>query len=123
MPNYVEEPPSLKERFDHSDKLIQDHAKAILQRLVEFRDETDKRLEGLRASIPFAAKGHLDPLKDGLKEHFEAIDADMKVLKKAVGCILLGLAGQPVNIGSDLLESLGFKTSSIVPASAIVKPS
>jgi len=57
------------------------------------------------------------------RERFEAIDADMKVLKKGVGCILLGLAGQPVNIGSDLLEALGFKTSSIVPASAIVKPS
>ena len=57
------------------------------------------------------------------KERFEAIDADLKVLKKAVGCILLGLAGQPVNVNAELLESLGFKASPIIPASAVVKAS
>ena len=70
------------------------------------------------------------------KERFESLElrldmqsqivnkshADLKTIKRALGSILLGLAGQPVNVGPDLLEALGFKTSSIVPASAIVKP-
>lgn len=57
------------------------------------------------------------------RERFDAIDGDLRAIKKAVGCILLGLAGQPVNVGPDLLEQLGFKTSPIVPASPIIKPS
>lgn len=82
MPNYVDEPPTFKERFDAIETIL------AIQR---------KRLEDI---------------EDG-----------QKAIKKAVGCILLGLAGQPVNIGEELMQSLGFKTSSIVPASAIVKPS
>lgn len=100
MPNYVEEPPSLKERFDALESLVNtvwDHVQGVITSQAD--NETQRR-------------------QDHEENH-----ADLKVLKKAVGCILLGLAGQPVNIGSDLLESLGFKTSSIVPASAIVKPS
>lgn len=82
MSNFVDEPPSLKERFDALETIL------AIQR---------KRLE---------------EIEDGLT-----------VLKKAVGCILLGLAGQPVNVGPDLMERLGFKTSSIVPASVITKAS
>lgn len=81
MPNFVDEPPTFKERFDAIETIL------AIQR---------KRLEDI---------------EDG-----------QKAIKKAVGCILLGLAGQPVNIGEELMQSLGFKTSSIVPASAIVKP-
>lgn len=82
MSNFVDEPPTFKERFDAIETIL------AIQR---------KRLEDI---------------EDG-----------QKALKKAVGYILLGLAGQPVNIGEELMQSLGFKTSSIVPASAIVKPS
>jgi len=82
MSNFVDEPPTFKERFDAIETIL------AIQR---------KRLE---------------EIEDG-----------QRAIKKAVGCILLGLAGQPVNVTSDLLEQLGFKTSSIVPASAIVKPS
>lgn len=81
MPNYVDEPPTFKERFDAIETVL------AIQR---------KRLE---------------EIEDG-----------QKALKKAVGYILLGLAGQPVNVGQELLESLGFKTSTIIPASAVVKP-
>lgn len=81
MPNYVDEPPTFKERFDAIETVL------AIQR---------KRLE---------------EIEDG-----------QKAIKKAVGYILLGLAGQPVNVSPDLLESLGFKTSTIIPASAVVKP-
>lgn len=82
MANFVDEPPTFKERFDAIETVL------AMQR---------KRLE--------------------------AIEDGQTAIKKAVGCVLLGLAGQPVNVGQDLFEALGFKTSSIVPASAIVKPS
>jgi len=82
MSNFVDEPPTFKERFDAIDTIL------AIQR---------KRLE---------------EIEDG-----------QRAIKRAVGSILLGLAGQPVNVTSDLLEQLGFKTSSIVPARAIVKPS
>ena len=82
MSNFVDEPPTFKERFDAIETIL------AIQR---------KRLE---------------EIEDG-----------QRAIKRAVGSILLGLAGQPVNVTSDLLEQLGFKTSSIVPASAIVKPS
>lgn len=82
MPNYVDEPPTFKERFDAIETVL------AIQR---------KRLEDI---------------EDG-----------QKALKKAVGYILLGLAGQPVNVNAELLESLGFKTSPIIPASAVVKAS
>lgn len=57
------------------------------------------------------------------RKRLEEIEDGQRAIKKAVGCVLLGLAGQPVNVGADLLEQLGFKTSPIMPASAIVKPS
>lgn len=82
MPNFVDEPPTFKERFDAIETVL------AIQR---------KRLEDI---------------EDG-----------QKALKKAVGYILLGLAGQPVNIGEELMQSLGFKTSPIIPASAVVKAS
>ena len=82
MSNFVDEPPTFKERFDAIDTIL------AIQR---------KRLE---------------EIEDG-----------QRAIKRAVGSILLGLAGQPVNVTSDLLEQLGFKTSSIVPASGIVRAS
>ncbi len=81
MSNFVDEPPSLKERFD----------------AIEMRLDMQSQL-------------------------INKADADLKAIKRAVGFILLGLAGQPINLTEDFMQSLGFKTSTIVPASAIVKP-
>jgi len=80
MSNFVDEPPSLKERFDSIETVL------AIQR---------KRLEDIEDSL--------------------------KALKQAVGVVILGLSGQPVNVGQDLMAKLGFKVSTIVPA--IVKPS
>lgn len=96
MPNFVDTPPSLQERFDSINADL---------------DEMDDVLRSGFAEV----ESHSIELHN--------IREDLKAIKKAVGCVLLGLAGQPVNVGPDLLEKLGFKTSSIVPASAIVKPS
>lgn len=82
MPNFVDESPSFKERFDAIETVL------AIQR---------KRLEDI---------------EDGLRD-----------LKKAVGFVILGLSGQRVDIGPDMMEKLGFRTSPIVPASAVRKPS
>lgn len=95
MPNYVDEPPTFKERFDSINADL---------------DEMDDVLRSGFAEV----ESHSIELHN--------VRQDLAAIKKAVGYILLGLAGQPVNIGEELMQSLGFKTSSIVPASAIVKP-
>ena len=96
MSNFVDEPPTFKERFDSIEAVL-----AMQRRRLECIEDA---LGQVRAS----QDRHAD---------------DLKALKKAVGYILLGLAGQPVNVNAELLESLGFKTSPIIPASAVVKAS
>lgn len=103
MPNYVDEPPSLKERFDALESIL------AIQR---------KRLEDIECVLR-----QVREVQDCQDAALGAQHKDLTAIKKAVGCILLGLAGQPVNVGPDLLEALGFKTSPIVPASAIHKAS
>lgn len=57
------------------------------------------------------------------RKRLEDIEDSLTAVKKAIGIVILGLSGQPVNVGPDLMTSLGFKTSSIVPASVITKAS
>lgn len=57
------------------------------------------------------------------RKRLEDIEDSLTAVKKAIGIVILGLSGQPVNVGPDLMERLGFKTSSIVPASVITKAS
>jgi len=96
MPNYVDEPPTFKERFDSINADL---------------DEMDDVLRSGFAEV----ESHSIELHN--------VRQDLAAIKKAVGYILLGLAGQPVNVNAELLESLGFKTSPIIPASAVVKAS
>jgi hypothetical protein len=81
MTDFVDEPPSFKERFDAIETVL------AMQRA-----------------------------------RLEAIEDGQRTIKKAVGCVLLALAGQPVNVGSELLEDLGFRASPIMPASKVVVP-
>lgn len=96
MSNFVDEPPSFKERFDSINADL---------------DEMDDVLRSGFAEV----ESHSIELHN--------VRQDLAAIKKAVGYILLGLAGQPVNIGEELMQSLGFKTSPIIPASAVVKAS
>lgn len=75
-----------------------------------------------RGPEPPTFKERFDAIETVLAR-LEEIEDSLTTLKKAVGVIILGMAGQPVNVGPDLFEKLGFKTSSIVPASPILKPS